>query len=71
MSPDETVRQAADTTLKVLDKLIIMALEPETYPAVAAHTRELSRLVTRAELLLSFIAAGQPKLLSIVRNRPA
>ena len=49
------VRHAADTTLATLDQLIALALEPATRPMVLDHLRDIDRVCTRAQLLLSYL----------------
>jgi hypothetical protein len=49
------VRHAADTTLATLDQLIELALAPATRPMVLDHLRDIDRVCTRAQLLLSYL----------------
>lgn len=56
----EPVGQALNYVLDVLDITAEMALEPEHYDEVAAEEVRLGQIISRAQLVLSFIKAQRP-----------
>lgn len=56
--PDkEPVAQGLNYILSALDVIAEMALDPEDYHEVAAEEVRLSQIISRAQLILSFIDA--------------
>jgi len=56
----EPLGQALTSILLVLDCVAAMALNPEEYDEVAEEEVMLGRIVSRAQLVLSFIDAHRP-----------
>jgi hypothetical protein len=56
----EPVAQALNSILLVLDMIAAAALDSEDYAEVAAEEVALGQILSRTQLILSFIDAGQP-----------
>lgn len=56
----EPVGQALNYALQMLDIVAAMALRPETAAEVAAEEIALGQIISRAQLVLSFIDVSKP-----------
>jgi hypothetical protein len=62
----EPVSEAVASIIDALNVIAEMALNPETYEEVAAQEVGLGQIISRAQLVLSFIDARHPVRLKIV-----
>ena len=60
MIDDDRVAEGLDYILTALDAIAAMALDPDKYAEVAAEEIALGQIISRAELILSFIDAKKP-----------
>jgi hypothetical protein len=60
MNDDERVAEGLDHILTALDIIAGMALKPEDYDEVAAEQIRLGQIISRVQLILSFIDARNP-----------
>lgn len=60
MSDREPVGQCLNYILGALDVVAEMALDPEDYHEVAAEQIRLGQIISRAQLILSFIETRKP-----------
>ena len=63
----EPVGQAVNSMLTTLDELAKRSLDPLTVGEVAAEQVRLGQIISRAQLILSFIDTTKPRKLWIVR----
>lgn len=56
----ESVAQCLNYILSALDIVASMALKPEDYDEVAAEQIRLGQIISRAQLILSFIETQKP-----------
>jgi hypothetical protein len=56
----ESIGQALNYVLSVLDIVAGLALKPEDYDEVAAEQVRLGQIISRAQLILSFIDTRRP-----------
>jgi hypothetical protein len=61
MNDDERVAEGLDHILTALDIIAGMALKPEDYDEVAAEQVRLGQVISRVQLILSFIDARNPR----------
>jgi hypothetical protein len=61
MIDDERVAEGLDHILTALDIIAGMALKPEDYDEVAAEQVRLGQVISRVQLILSFIDARNPR----------
>lgn len=57
---DERVAEGLDHILTALDIIAGMAIDPDKYDEVAAEQVRLGQVISRAQLILSFIDARKP-----------
>jgi hypothetical protein len=62
MIENRSVAVALDSIVDVLDIVAAMTLKPETYDEVAAEEKVLGQIISRAQLILSFIDAREPEM---------
>ena len=61
MSPDrEPVGQAVNAIISALDVIAKMALDQKDYAEVAAEEAALMRVISRVQIILSFIDSRKP-----------
>jgi len=56
----ESVAEALNQILSALDIVAAMALQSDNYDEVAAEQIRLGQIISRAQLILLFIEAGEP-----------
>ena len=70
ITPDrEPVGQAVNSILMALDIIAGMALKADTYDEVAAEEIALGQIISRAELILSFLDTRKPSKLKMWRHQ--
>lgn len=67
MSDREPISDALEHVLDVLNIIAAMALIAETYDEVAAEERALGAVISRAQLILSFIDTHRPSRIRVVQ----
>lgn len=60
MTDREPVAQGLNYILSALDIIAAMALDPNKYDEIAAEEITLGRIISRAQLILSFIETRKP-----------
>ena len=59
--PEVTADIACETALNALDQLMVLAAKDDTWPAVMANRIFVGQILTRAQLVTSFLMAKQPQ----------
>jgi hypothetical protein len=65
MIETKSVAVALDSIVDVLDIVAAMTLKDETYDEVAAEEKVLGQIISRAQLILSFIDAREPEMRAV------
>ena len=65
---EEQLEQRADFILRELDEFCALATRPETVDLIEGQKIIVGQIQTRAQLILSFLAARQPSKLRIISN---
>ena len=65
--PEVTTNRACEEALNALDQLVVLAANSETAHLVEAERVFIGQILTRAQLIASFLLARQPQL-KVIRN---
>ena len=65
---EEQLEQRADFILRELDEFCALATRPETVELIESQKIIVGQIQTRAQLILSFLAARQPAKLRMISN---
>ena len=68
MIDDDRVAEGLDYILTALDAIAAMALDPDKYAEVAAEEIALGQIISRTELILSFIDTNKPPARKVYRR---
>ena len=67
-SAEEQIEARVDWLVRQLDELCAMASNPETQDLIAGQTIGIGQIVSRAQLILSFLASRKPPKLKVISN---
>jgi hypothetical protein len=59
MTDHEPVGQMLNSVLTTLDDIVVMVLRPEDYDEIAAEKVRIGQIISRAQLILTFIEGKQ------------
>jgi hypothetical protein len=65
INDDESIAAALDHVLVALDIMASMALDEDRYQDVAAEEIRIGQVISRAQLILSFIDAREPEMRAV------
>lgn len=66
--PEVTADVLCETALNALDQLMVLAAKNDTFPHVMANKVFIGQILTRAQLVASFLIARETPVLKVVSN---